>query len=221
MKTSLIIIISILFLVYISPFFSLYKIGVSIQNQDKATLNNYMDWPSLQKSLRDDVKAFLKNRENLRKKDLDNPIEGIFEDVKKFGGLLFGKKAIDIAIDKVVTPEGIFKLYKMSTSRENKKNLNKNEGIPKTEKDKSSGHNTIVEYDGYALTDYNFISLGNLEANVAASDVDIYFKMKFIFPRWVLYTVKSEKLTNEIAKKVEDKIDLLKNLNRKVNPLKK
>ena len=30
----------------------------------------------------------------------------------------------------------------------------------------------------------------------------------------------SEKLTNEIAKKVEDKIDLLKNLNRKVNPLK-
>lgn len=180
-----------------------------------------MDWPSLQKSLRDDVKAFLKNRENLRKKDLDNPIEGIFEDVKKFGGLLFGKKAIDIAIDKVVTPEGIFKLYKMSTSRENKKNVNKNEGIPKTEKDKSSGHNTIVEYDGYALTDYNFISLGNLEANVAASDVDIYFKMKFIFPRWVLYTVKSEKLTNEIAKKVEDKIDLLKNLNRKVNPLKK
>ena len=77
MKTSLIIIISILFLVYISPFFSLYKIGVSIQNQDKATLNNYMDWPSLQKSLRDDVKAFLKNRENLRKKDLDNPIEGL------------------------------------------------------------------------------------------------------------------------------------------------
>ena len=109
----------------------------------------------------------------------------------------------------------------MSTSTENKKNINKNEGIPKTEKDKSSDHNTIVEYDGYALTDYNFISLGNLEANVAASDVDIYFKMKFIFPRWVLYTVKSEKLTNEIAKKVEDKIDLLKNLNRKVNPLKK
>mgnify|MGYP001351195588 CR=1 FL=1 len=57
---------------------------------------------------------------------LDNPIEGIFEDVKKFGGLLFGKKAIDIAINKVVTPEGIFRLYKMSTSRENKKNVNKN-----------------------------------------------------------------------------------------------
>ena len=134
MKTSLIVIISILSLVYISPFFSLYKIGVSIQNQDKATLNNYMDWPSLQESLREDVKAFLKNRENLRKKDLDNPIEGIFEDVKKFGGLLFGKKAIDIAIDKVVTPEGIFKLYKMRTSRENKKNINNNEGITKTKK---------------------------------------------------------------------------------------
>ena len=220
MKTSLIVIISILSLVYISPFFSLYKIGVSIQNQDKATLNNYMDWPSLQESLRQDVKAFLKNRENLRKKDLDNPIEGIFEDVKKFGGLLFGKKAIDIAIDKVVTPEGIFKLYKMRTSSENKKNINNNEGIPNTEKDESSDHNTIMEYDGYALTDYSFISLGNLEANVTASDIDIYFKMKFIFPRWVLYTVKSEKLTNEIAKKVEDKIDLLKNLNRKVNPLK-
>ena len=179
-----------------------------------------MDWPSLQESLREDVKAFLKNRENLRKKDLDNPIEGIFEDVKKFGGLLFGKKAIDIAIDKVVTPEGIFKLYKMRTSRENKKNINNNEGIPKTEKGDSLDHNTIMEYDGYALTDYSFISLGNLEANVTASDIDIYFKMKFIFPRWVLYTVKSEKLTNEIAKKVEDKIDLLKNLNRKVNPLK-
>ena len=69
--------------------------------------------------------------------------------ITKFFDKIPIKKAIDIAIDKVVTPEGIFKLYKMRTSRENKKNLNKNEGIPKTEKDKSSGHNTIVEYDGF------------------------------------------------------------------------
>ena len=113
MKTSLCLILSLIFLVYISPFFSLYKIGTSIQKEDKQTLNNYMDWPSLQESLKNDVKSFLKNREKLRENGLDNPIEGIFEDVKKFGGLLFGEKAISIAIDKVVSPEGIFRLYKL------------------------------------------------------------------------------------------------------------
>ena len=220
MKPALYVILSLVLLLYVSPFYSLYNIGSSIQEQDSVTLNKYMDWPRLRDSLRRDVKTFLKNRENLRKKDLDNPIEGIFEDVKKFGGLLFGEKAIDIAIKKVVTPEGIFNLYKLSTKNDYKRNdSNKNKEHPT--KDDAHSKESIFEYDEYALTDFNFISLGDLEATVAASDIDIYFKMKFIFPRWVLYKVKSEKLTNEIAKKVEDKIDLLKNLNRKINPLKK
>ena len=216
MKTLFSILLLIILLLYFSPFYSLYKIGSSIENQDKKTLNYYMDWPSLQDSLRKDVKSFLRQREKLREESLDNPIEGIFEDVKKFGGLLFGEKAIDIAIEKVVTPEGIFKLYRLNNNKNNNKSNNEN----KADSNPPTGEN-VLEYEGYALTDFNFISLTNIEANVEASEIDIYFKMKFIFPRWILYTVRSDKLTNEIAKKVEDKIDLLKNLNRKINPLKK
>ncbi|MDG2006258.1 MAG: DUF2939 domain-containing protein [Thermodesulfobacteriota bacteirum] len=217
MKTSLYLILSLIILLYISPFFSLYKIVTSIQEQDTQTLNNYMDWPSLKESLKKDVKSFLKDREKLRENSLDNPIEGIFEDVKKFGGLLFGQKAISIAIDKVVSPEGVFKLYKLSNKPKKTRKNTKRE-VNKTDIVQSDN---IFQYDGYALTNFNFITLSDLEATILTSDTDVYFKMKFIFPRWILYTVKSETLTNEIAKKVEDKIDLLKNLNRKINPLKK
>ena len=217
MKTSLCLILSLIFLVYISPFFSLYKIGTSIQKEDKQTLNNYMDWPSLQESLKNDVKSFLKNREKLRENGLDNPIEGIFEDVKKFGGLLFGEKAISIAIDKVVSPEGIFRLYKL---KDKSRKITNNPKTKTNDSDIVKSEN-ILEYDGYRLTSFNFITLSDLEATISTSHADVYFRMRFIFPRWILYTVKSETLTNEIAKKVEDKIDLLKNLNRKINPLKK
>lgn len=216
MKTLFSILAILILILYFSPFFSLYKIGSSIQNENEQTLNYYMDWPSLKDSLRKDVKSFLRQREKLREETLDNPIEGIFEDVKKFGGLLFGEKAIDIAIEKVVTPQGIFKLYRFNNNNNNNKSNSQN----KTKSNPSTVEN-VLEYEGYALTDFNFISLGDIEANVSASEIDIYFKMKFIFPRWILYTVRSDKLTNEIAKKVEDKIDLLKNLNRKINPLKK
>ena len=162
-------------------------------------------------------RSFLKNREKLRENGLDNPIEGIFEDVKKFGGLLFGEKAISIAIDKVVSPEGIFRLYKL------KDKSRKTTNNPKTKTNDSDivKSENILEYDGYRLTSFNFITLSDLEATISTSHADVYFRMRFIFPRWILYTVKSETLTNEIAKKVEDKIDLLKNLNRKINPLKK
>jgi len=216
MKTTLSFLLLLLFLIYISPFFSLYKIAVSIQNQDKQTLNIYMDWNDLQQSLKSDVKLFLKNREKLREKDLDNPVEGILEDVKKFGGLLFGDKAISIAVKKVVTPEGIFKLYKIA----NKTSNSNNNSTLKKGADSELSKSYVFTAKGYTLTSYNFISLSNLEANVETSNADIYFKMRFIFPRWILYTVKSEKLTDEIARKVEDKIDLLKNLSRKINPLK-
>lgn len=217
MKLILSFIILLSFLIYVSPFYSLYKIGTSIQNQDERSLNSYMDWPMLQESLRRDVKTFLREREKMREKNLDNPIEGIFEDVKQFGGLLFGEKAIDIAINKVVTPNGIFKLYKLSESKKTK-NIKSSEANEISEK---TNNDSFIQYQGYALTHFSFASLGNIEANVSGSNVDVFFKMKFNFPRWILYTVKSDKLTNEIAKKVEDKIDLLKNLNRKINPLKK
>jgi len=46
---------------------------------------------------------------------------------------------------------------------------------------------------------------------------DIYFKMRFTFPRWVLYTVKSQKLTEVIAKKVEESVDLVRKI-RKILP---
>jgi hypothetical protein len=216
MKTTLSFLLLLLFLIYISPFFSLYKIGVSIQNQDKQTLNIYMDWNDLQKSLKSDVKLFLKNREKLREKDLDNPVEGILEDVKKFGGLLFGDKAISIAVKKVVTPEGIFKLYELV----NKSSNSNNNPTLKKKADSELSKTYVFTAKGYTLISYNFISLSDIEANVETSNADIYFKMRFIFPRWILYTVKSEKLTDEIARKVEDKIDLLKNLSRKINPLK-
>ena len=58
-----------------------------------------------------------------------------------------------------------------------------------------------------------------MEATVLTPEGDIYFKMRFVFPTWYLYTVKSQKLTEEISKKVEDSVNLLKNLNRKLNDI--
>ena len=45
-------------------------------------------------------------------------------------------------------------------------------------------------------------------------DGDIYFKMRMIFPRWHLYQVKSEKIAEESAKRLEDSTDLLKNFKK-------
>ena len=92
---------------FLSPAYSLYKIGIAIKEKDKATLNAYILWSELQESLKKDVNGYVKRRAKQRKDKLDNPVEGIFEDLKRFGGRLFGDKALEIAVAKIVTPEAV------------------------------------------------------------------------------------------------------------------
>jgi len=220
MRIFILTIVLIVTLVFLSPLYSLYKIGTAVKEKDKDILNAYVIWSEIQNSVKEDVHEYLKNRSKLRKKELDNPIEGVLEDIKKIGGTLFGNKALDIAIAKVITPEGIIRLVEISE----KKNKNKKDEIPSSEEDTSINKNlpdkgNFFVYGGYALEKFNFISPSDFEASVLTPDGDIYFKMRFIFPTWYLYTVKSQKLTEVISKKVEDSVDLLKNLNKKLGNL--
>ncbi len=197
----------IIILVFLSPFYSLYKIGMGVKNKDVDILNAYVIWPEMQDSVKQDVSEYLKSRAELRKKELDNPVEGVFEDIRKIGGEIFGGKALDVAIKKAVTPEGIIKIVEIAEKKSGSNQTSTNK--TKTETIDSSNN-----YDGYSLEKFNFLSASNFEATVLTPQGDVYFKMRFIFPRWHLYTVKSEKLTEEIAKKVEDSVNLLKNLNK-------
>ena len=114
---------------FLSPAYSLYKIGIAIKEKDKATLNAYILWSELQESVKKDVNGYVKRRAKQRKDKLDNPVEGIFEDLKRFGGRLFGDKALEIAVAKIVTPEGIIKIVEISE--------NKNEKLNKTSSSKN------------------------------------------------------------------------------------
>lgn len=194
---------------FLSPAYSLYKIGIAIKEKDKATLNAYILWSELQESLKKDVNGYVKRRAKQRKDKLDNPVEGIFEDLKRFGGRLFGDKALEIAVAKIVTPEGIIKIIEISE--------NKNEKLNKTSSSKNKNtknDNKLFNLYGYSLKKFNFISLSDFEAEIITPDGDIFFKMRMIFPRWHLYQVKSEKIAEEIAKRIEDSTDLLKNFKK-------
>ena len=178
---------------FLSPAYSLYKIGIAIKEKDKATLNAYILWSELQESLKKDVNGYVKRRAKQRKDKLDNPVEGIFEDLKRFGGRLFGDKALEIAVAKIVTPEGIIKIIEISE--------NKNEKLNKTSSSKNKNtknDNKLFNLYGYSLKKFNFISLSDFEAEIITPDGDIYFKMRMVFPRWHLYQVKSEKIAEEI-----------------------
>jgi len=194
---------------FLSPAYSLYKIGIAIKEKDKATLNAYILWSELQESVKKDVDGYVKKRAKQRKDKLDNPVEGIFEDLKRFGGRLFGDKALEIAVAKIVTPEGIIKIVEISE--------NKNEKLNKTSSSKNKNtknDNKLFNLYGYSLKKFNFISLSDFEAEIITPDGDIYFKMRMVFPRWHLYQVKSEKIAEEIAKRIEDSTDLLKNFKK-------
>jgi len=194
---------------FLSPAYSLYKIGIAIKEKDKATLNAYILWSELQESVKKDVNGYVKRRAKQRKDKLDNPVEGIFEDLKRFGGRLFGDKALEIAVAKIVTPEGIIKIVEISE--------NKNEKLNKTSSSKNKNtknDNKLFNLYGYSLKKFNFISLSDFEAEIITPDGDIFFKMRMIFPRWHLYQVKSEKIAEEIAKRIEDSTDLLKNFKK-------
>tara|TARA_E500000081_G_C6084014_1_gene329292 strand:- start:309 stop:956 length:648 start_codon:yes stop_codon:yes gene_type:complete len=194
---------------FLSPAYSLYKIGIAIKEKDKATLNAYILWSELQESLKKDVNGYVKRRAKQRKDKLDNPVEGIFEDLKRFGGRLFGDKALEIAVAKIVTPEGIIKIVEISE--------NKNEKLNKTSSSKNKNtknDNKLFNLYGYSLKKFNFISLSDFEAEIITPDGDIYFKMRMVFPRWHLYQVKSAKIAEEIAKRIEDSTDLLKNFKK-------
>jgi len=192
-----------------SPFYSLYKIGSAIKEKDVNTLNVYVMWPEIQSSIKKDVSEHLKNREKRRKKELDNPIEGVFEDIRKVGGELFGGKALEVAIKKVVTPEGIIKLFEIAERKSKIRDANgQDSGAKSSQKS--------VNYKDYSLERFNFLSISDFEAKVIAPEGDMYFKMRFVFPKWHLYMVRSQKLNEEISKKVEDSVDLLKNLTKPI-----
>ena len=86
---------------------------MGVKNKDVDILNAYVIWPEMQDSVKQDVSEYLKSRAELRKKELDNPVEGVFEDIRKIGGEIFGGKALDVAIKKAVTPEGIIKIVEI------------------------------------------------------------------------------------------------------------
>ena len=209
MKAFAFLLVLIVSLLYISPFYSMYQIGNSIKSDDIETLNLYTSWPELQASVKEDLELFLKNREELRKKEVEGPIGGAIEDLKKFSELLFGEKAINVAVKKVINPDSIIKLAKISSS----KTPNSEEEVSQS----TDADSQIFSYDGYSLESFNLISISDFEALVLTPEGDIYFKMRFTFPRWVLYTVKSQKLTEVIAKKVEESVDLVRKI-RKILP---
>ena len=209
MKVLVCFLLFIYLTLFLSPAYSLYKIGIAIKEKDKATLNAYILWSELQESLKKDVNGYVKRRAKQRKDKLDNPVEGIFEDLKRFGGRLFGDKALEIAVAKIVTPEGIIKIVEISE--------NKNEKLNKTSSSKNKNtknDNKLFNLYGYSLKKFNFISLSDFEAEIITPDGDIYFKMRMVFPRWHLYQVKSAKIAEEIAKRIEDSTDLLKNFKK-------
>ena len=194
---------------FLSPAYSLYKIGIAIKEKDKATLNAYILWSELQESLKKDVNGYVKRRAKQRKDKLDNPVEGIFEDLKRFGGRLFGDKALEIAVAKIVTPEGIIKIVEISENKSEKSNKTSSSKNKNTKND-----NKLFNLHGYSLKKFNFLSLSDFEAEIITPDGDIFFKMRMVFPRWHLYQVKSEKIAEEIAKRIEDSTDLLKNFKK-------
>ena len=212
MKTMRIVgltVLVVLVLAFMSPFYSLYKIGNAIKEKDVNTLNIYVMWSEIQSSTKRDVSEQLKNREKRRKKELDNPIEGVFEDIRKVGGELFGGKALEVAIKKVVTPEGIIKLFEIAERKSKIRDANgQDSGAKSSQKS--------VNYKDYSLERFNFLSISDFEAKVIAPEGDMYFKMRFVFPKWHLYMVRSQKLNEEISKKVEDSVDLLKNLTKPI-----
>ena len=212
MKFFLWTVILISSLLFISPAYSLYKIGIGIKEKDKEVLNGYILWDELQKNVKKDVRRFLKKRAKERKKNIDNPIDGIFEDIKRVGEKVFGGTALDIAVDKIVTPEGIIKLVELTERKKNRDNKSKNNQIAK--KDNVKSEKKLFNIEGYSLETFKFSSFKNFEAKIITPDGDIAFKMRLIFPRWHLYFIQSDELSSKIASKIEESVDLLKNLKK-------
>jgi hypothetical protein len=215
MKTLIWFLLFVSTTVFLSPAFSLYKIGIAIKEKDKSTLNAYIIWPELQESVKNDVKGYVKKRAKQRKDQIDNPVEGIFEDLKLVGGKLFGEKALEIAVKKIITPEGIIKIVEISEKKSKKSNKTLS-----SKKLDSKDNNELFNLYGYSLKKFNFLSLSDFEAKIITPDGDIYFKMRMIFPRWHLYQVKSDKIAEEIAKRIEDSTDLLKNFKKGLESVK-
>ena len=199
-------------LLFISPAYSLYKIGIGIKEKDKEVLNGYILWDELQKNVKKDVRRFLKKRAKERKKNIDNPIDGIFEDIKRVGEKVFGGTALDIAVDKIITPDGIIKLVELTERKKNRDNKSKNNQIAK--KDNVKSEKKLFNIEGYSLETFKFSSFKNFEAKIITPDGDIAFKMRLIFPRWHLYFIQSDELSSKIASKIEESVDLLKNLKK-------
>ena len=122
----------------------------------------------------------------------------------------FWWNCLDIAVDKIITPDGIIKLVEL---KERSKNIKKNENSKNIEKIMLKLKKKLFNIEGYSLETFKF-SEGNFEAKIITPDGDIAFKMRLIFPRWHLYFIQSDELSSKIASKIEQSVDLLKNLKK-------
>ncbi len=92
-----------LFIVYFiaSPYITVYRMKSAIESSDYETLFKYVDFPSVRKSLKDQIYASM-TQEFLRDKDNKKDEDYFF--------MLFGHAFIGMMIDAFVTPENIANL---------------------------------------------------------------------------------------------------------------
>ena len=118
---------------------------------------------------------------------------------------------LQIAVDKIITPDGIIKLVEL---KERNKNIKKNENSNNIEKSNVKTEKKLFNIEGYSLETFKFSGFKNFEAKIITPDGDIALKMRLIFPRWHLYFIQSDELSSKIASKIEQSVDLLKNLKK-------
>lgn len=101
MKKIPILVISLFIIVvgylYVSPYLALNSIKNAAQSRDAETLSNYIDFPSLKESLRDQVKA--KFAKEMMEGESNNGFEAL--------GAVFATAMVDQLIDGLITPDGI------------------------------------------------------------------------------------------------------------------
>lgn len=103
MKKSLLIGIFGLFVAYVvsSPFITVYKIKSAVDANDSEMLSDYVDFPSVRQSLKDQMNAMV--MEKMQSQDFENdPFAAL--------GMAFAGTMIEKMVDAYITPAGMSKL---------------------------------------------------------------------------------------------------------------
>lgn len=105
-KKSVIIGLAAVAAAYIAyPYFSLWRLGVALENKDAAALESKIEWPSVRQGLKDDFNALFMTQMAASMKDQ--------EDNAAFAalGMALGGAIVNQMIDSIVTPQGIAILF--------------------------------------------------------------------------------------------------------------